>query len=761
MKKLAKLLSVVLAVLMVFSCIPTTMGAFALDSVIPTAKTVVLNAADDLTTLSYPANQAMHSEAVGSAVGHTPTNSYITAKYHGTDYWNDWASLIFQLSIPDGESISDAEGIAVWVDYSEIVGKETWRSEFKTIEGGNDVLDHSVAYLVDINGNVRSVDNTAHGIDLVGYKGWVIYKIADGTDLSGAYSYGLRRDYSGCGRTTTENANKPVYVDSITAVMNVDEFIAAQKAASLNNAVVVNDFNDIATVTSSFTDTKLTNDSIDGSGLSFKTTRNQSMTVSIPETNLGDYEALAFYVKANVSYTFVNFKDAAGNNITNVLKDSDTPATTDCNVYGVDLNGNYAPHNNVDWENGYLTINNGEEKYVIVRLNEGLGTTNAIKFTTTGWHASSAENTGIEYVVDDLMLVKDINVFGLGFEADNYGRYAATEGFAAPAARYTDAVMNAATVSFDAVEGAASYDVNVFNGALYATVNTTKTSAVVNTAANAMIQVVAKDANGKVLAASAPCLKTLYAFDDNGAAVLNDGTDASLITLSNLTGKSSGVYGTVHDEFYYANVVKFYGTAGWNTWGKATFGIQYRPENLKDATHLAMWVDFTQFAANEAWSISGTGIGTGDVYTRIAADGTVETSNYHSNGVGLAGFKGWLIAPVHVDLTAVDSIGFNRCGYISVDAESVNKTFYVDQISAIFDLDKFIEVQTNPALYQEENVVLNDFDNIDTIVSSFPNTNIVDANCICKLFKAYCSCRVTLDVIARCGILLMTGHACN
>ena len=70
MKKMAKLLSAVLAVLMVLSCLPlTAMSAFALEPEI----SAVLNDATNLDTITP---FELNGETIGTELGKAPTTSY-------------------------------------------------------------------------------------------------------------------------------------------------------------------------------------------------------------------------------------------------------------------------------------------------------------------------------------------------------------------------------------------------------------------------------------------------------------------------------------------------------------------------------------------------------------------------------------------------------------------------------------------------------------------------------------------------------------
>ncbi|MBQ7044929.1 MAG: hypothetical protein IJN65_00370, partial [Clostridia bacterium] len=273
---------------------------------------VVLNDASDINTISFREYQAMRELKIGNTIGGSIDGTYATASYYDIMSWNDWGCFVFDLTIPQGANVNAAEGIAVWVDFSNIVGNERWRLSELLDSEGNNLINLSQTndkyILVGSDGNVQLYDVTEdggnHGAVISGFKGWMIVPFETATDLSDVEQFAFHRN-GNAGVADAANALKSFVIDNVTAVNDINAFVRAEanRFGGLN-ATVLNSFDTVANITSTYTATQAAvSGTLDGKGLSFSTTRNGSMTIPIPETNLADYEAIGFYVeKADDAY---------------------------------------------------------------------------------------------------------------------------------------------------------------------------------------------------------------------------------------------------------------------------------------------------------------------------------------------------------------------------------------------------------------------------------------------------------------------------
>lgn len=667
---------------------------------------VVLNAADDTSTVSYPAYQALSAMSVGSVIGHTPTGSYITAKYHGNLDWNDWVTFVFQLAIPDGESIDGATGVAIWADYSQFVGKETWTSEFKTAEGGANVLDISTAYLVDSNGNVSSVQSS-NGVDLVGYKGWIIYKIADGADLSGVYTYSFHRNFDGCGRTDAANDGKSVFLDSVTAIMNVDEFIASESARlSASYADVLNDFSDTTGVVgagdgipTSTLHVTATTQGLDGKGVKFETKHGASLYMPFAQTDLSQYEAFAFYIEAPTSrYVFTNFKNAAGKNLTNIL-------AADTQMYLLSLDGKVSKINST--ENNFYYLDAGVKGYVIVTLPKNLDSavydTTGIYLYTSSWHGNSSY-AGLDVVVDNLVAVKDMNMFALTFANDSANKQFATLG--EPTVEYTGLNKEAANITWTAVEGADNYDVVIYNGLTRKTVNVTETNYAVSLVAGSdlMVQVIAKTGDNVV------AVFDDVAIEGNIIGVFNDFTKAGTYTVT-----SNGTLSTVIDGIGGKGAIVNGLTTSTNL---RVYNNYVTPNTLKSVEGVLIYMDCTDLSAinyirilavdKNGKTLNVVGESSPTVYVNVIDPETNTVLGRYNwwNAHGIQGQPGKQYyyyveltpqrVPFGFDFNNIQYFNIQRSPWTDVAAEDIGKSYGVDTLAFVTDTAAFL---ANPGAY--------------------------------------------------------------
>ena len=735
MKKLAKLLSVVLAALMVFSCIPTTMSAFALDTVVPEAETVVLNAADNTATVSYREYQSLGAMSVGNSFGYTPTDSYITANYYGTTHWNDWATFAFQLTIPEGESIDGAQAIALWVDFSQTSGTEYWQMWELNNSAGTNLFgvgaENDKLYLVDNNGDVREVLNFYNdihqGVNIAGFKGWIIAPIANNADLSDVVEFAFHRNATPSQSPNAQTCGKPIYLDSVTAVMNIDEFIAAESAKlSASYADMLNDFDTAKGVTSKLMNPKVTTNGLDGSGLKFEGFAQWDAYTIVPfeQTDLSQYEAIAFYVEgfekldgADAFYTFKDFRYAAdstgdkttGTTITNAQKG-------DSEIYFVSSDGSITEL--VSAETGYWRLPTNSKGYVVAPIREDIDpallSTNGLMIKPSQWHGTNKYN-GKEMYIDNLIAVKDVEAFALTVSNSSTDKLVGKLG--TPTVEYTGINNSTAIITWEAVaseimaDGAAqavngsdNYDVVVYNGKNKTTVNTAETSYTLNVNAgeNLMVQVVAKKGNTVLGAYNSVSLTghVIGVFND-----FSNPADYSAVTNATVSEVKDTMGG---------NAVK---VSGYKTSTKIRIENTAAAGSLKAVEGILIAVDNAELAGINYLRIFGYKDGVqydivGDsaptVYTNVIdpVTGTVLSRNNWWNAHGIQAAAGtnyyYLVeltdarVPTNFDCADFEYFEIERSPWIAIDAADSGKSFTVDTLAYVTDIAAFL---ANPAEY--------------------------------------------------------------
>lgn len=236
------------------------------------------------------------------------------------------------------------------------------------------------------------------------------------------------------------------YLVQIVAFNDQDAVVSGSVAAKVTvptpfdttNIRVMNDMSNLSSITSTFPNTVLQTTNVgtnyaeesDVTGIKFDTGVNNitfnllNNKGDITNVNLKSYEAIAFYVDAATPFSFQNLTTAAGKKLTNVLKDSNAPATTVSNIYTVSADGSLANHNTCDWENGFFNINAGDKFYLVFKIGSSdLAkttdyVTNKITLTATNWHYGSEANRGKPYYLDNLMFIKDIEKFAADVAAN-------------------------------------------------------------------------------------------------------------------------------------------------------------------------------------------------------------------------------------------------------------------------------------------------------------------------------------------------------